>query len=149
MIRNKNYHPAPYKPEEQNKKKWHLKRFPENQPRQHRRCQIMMPVKPCHTSMQPTFQIMRMKNNHQIIKDQDEARGSWHSINKIIRAAFIALHAWQKNSAIPDLSIRSRIFTRGLGGANMNLQMSEWAYEDFLQDQSLMNIQENQWNTKT
>ena len=30
-----------------------------------------------------------------------------------------------------DLSIRSRRFTRGVGGANMDIQISEWAYEDF------------------
>ena len=42
--------------------------------------------------------------------------------------------------AMPYLSIMSRIFTRGLGGANMNLQMSERDYEYFLQDQSLMKI---------
>ena len=39
----------------------------------------------------------------------------------------------EKTAAMPDLSIRSRRFTRGLGGANMNLQMSEWAYKDFLE----------------
>ena len=54
-----------------------------------------------------------------------------------------------RTDSMPNLSSRSRIFTRGLGGANINLQMSEWAYEYFFQDQSLMKTQENQWNTKT
>ena len=63
------------------------------------------------------------ENNYQIITDQDGARGSWHSTEKRIRTDFIALHVY--------LSIMSRRFTRGLGGANMNLQMSEWAYGDF------------------
>ena len=35
-----------------------------------------------------------------------------------------------ETAAIPDLSIRSKIFTRGMSGANMNLQMSEWSYKD-------------------
>ena len=43
----------------------------------------------------------------------------------------IACLAANETDTMTDLSIRIRRFTRGLGGANMNLQMSEWAYEYF------------------
>ena len=42
----------------------------------------------------------------------------------------IACWAANETVAMPDLSIGSIIFTRGLGGMSINLQISEWDYKD-------------------
>ena len=53
------------------------------------------------------------------------------------RIAFLASH---ETAAMPDITIKSRKITRGLIGANMDLQLNEWAYEGHFQEQLLMSI---------
>ena len=43
----------------------------------------------------------------------------------------IALLVAKETASIPDLTINSRKITKGLGRANMNIQLNEWAYQKF------------------